>query len=315
TGRGSTGPGPVGETTSVEPPPAGTTAAIDPTTGGTNPLIEISDGPSFDFGPIDTSSASTHLFQITNAGDDVATGLGGSDPGGAFTYTGGGYPGDNGTCGAQLDDGDSCTVEIRFGPDALGLLFGTLTIDYDQGQAIRSMQGGGAGTSGNLLDNPGGENTGTPPPGWTNTNPQVWTWIAGVFGDGENFPFAGSNYITSDAGPNNQPYQLTQVVDVGTWVATIDADAIRFEFVGSARSLVSGNDDYRMIVRYLDGAGNNLEAATTNWQSSETWTTYGDNRTAPVGTRSIEVELGCQKSSGGICHAYFDALQVRAVYP
>ena len=68
-------------------------------------------------------------------------------------------------------------------------------------------------------------------------------------------------------------------------------------------------------VRYFDGGGSPLATWNTGLQTTADWTQYDDIRLAPTGTRSIQVELRCQKPSGDYCDGYFDAMELRAVYP
>jgi hypothetical protein len=289
-------------TTTDEPPPA--------TTGMGQALLTISDGPQYDFGDVPTGGQASHVFTVTNDGDGDATGLGGllAAP---FDFPGG-FPGSMGTCGAGLGAGEGCTVEVTFSPSQIGLQGGTLTIGHDGGpDALRDLEGGGAGQTENLLTNPGGESFGEPPPGWSQT---LGMWGAGYF-DGEGTTAAGSGYLYADTGGNNVDFALRQDVDASAFAGTSDAGALRFSFSGQARALADGNDEHRIRVHYRDAGGNALATWTSNYASLAAWQAYGDMRLAPVGTRTVQVELNCRKASGEWCNAYFDVLDLRASYP
>jgi hypothetical protein len=297
----TTGPG-VDDTTTDDPPPM--------TTGEGEPLLSISDGATFDFGSVPTGGQASHLFTVTNSGDGEATGLQGTVAA-PFSLPGG-FPGGAGTCGQSLAPGADCLVEVVFSPNELGLYVGTLAVGHAGGPDVaRDLAGGGAGQSANLLANPGGESFGEPPPSWTQV---VGNWIAGVL-PGEAAPFAGAGYIYADTGANNTDYSLQQTVAVSTWAVTIDQGLLNLAFSSRARALVAGNDQHRIRVHYLDQMGSTLALYNTDYQSVAAWTQYADTRIAPIGTRSVRVELNCRKMNGDFCNAYFDALDLRAEYP
>jgi hypothetical protein len=293
--------GAVGGTTD-EPPPV--------TTGDGAPLLSLSDGPTYDFGDVVTNQAVAHVFTLTNRGDGDATGL---DAAVAAPFdVPGGFPGNAGDCGPTLPAGGQCGLELRFAPTELGRHAATLTVSHDQGPALARELGGGAiGQSANLLVNGGGETIGTPPPGWTVT---LGAWEANVYA-AEAAPYAGSAYLLSGGGPNNDDFALRQDIDLGAWSTTVDAGQLRIALSGWARAYAAGNDEHRIRLHFRDAGGSTLSLWTSNYASQPAWTQYTDERLAPAGTRTLQVELNCRKQSGSICHAYFDALDVRASYP
>lgn len=298
----TTGPGVDDSSTTVDPPPM--------TTGEGEPLLSISDGATFDFGPVPTGGQASHLFTITNAGDGEAMGLEGTVAA-PFAFPGE-FPGGAGTCGQSLAAGDDCLVEVVFSPGELGLHVGTLAVGHAGGPDVtRDLAGGGAGQSPNLLANPGGDDFGAPPPSWTQV---AGGWLANVL-PGETAPFAGPGYIYADLGPSNADYSLQQTVSVSTWAVTIDQGLLSLAFSGRARALAAGDNQHRIRVHYLDAGGGTLELYNTDYQSVAAWTQYADTRSAPVGTRSVRVELNCRKTGGTYCNAYFDALDLHAAYP
>lgn len=285
----------------------------DATTESGTPLLEISDGPLYDFGQVSVGDSLLYVFTVTNVGDGTATGLSGLPSPAHFPYEGGDFPGLEGSCGDSLGPGDACAVSVAFTPTDIGFLEGTLAITYDGGDDVElPLAGAGAGVSDNLLDNPGGELQGTPPPGWTNAGDGEWT--SDELFDGVE-PFEGVSFISADTGPNVLRYSLIQVVDVSMWTTTIDQGLMWFAFEGYARSQSNDNDDYRIRVLYRDETNASLETWTSGWNSDSEWTMEADQRTAPVGTRSVEVELQCRKFQGSFCDAYFDGLRLGAQYP
>lgn len=285
-----------------EPPPA---------TGDGEPLLALSDGPTFDFGAIDVGNQLVHSFTLTNNGDALATGIDGASLADPFAFTGA-FPGAAGTCGSSLPAGDGCTIEVRFTPGQIGPHAGTLSIVSDGPSVDREMMGGGAGRSDNLIANPGGESTGSPPPSWTNAG--AGNWMAGNWGAGFPTP-TGNNYLTATDGPNDQDYVLRQDVSLEAWAALSDLGVLRLSFQGEARSLQDDNDSHRIRVRYRDAGGAVLDTWDTSWQGTGTWTLRSDERIAPAGTRSVRVDLMCRKTFGAYCDGYFDELELRASYP
>ncbi len=313
---GDTGGGPL-TTTGNDTTADGTTGGQGDTTtsGGGSPLLQISDGPTFDFQEVSVPGSTTHAFTVTNTGRGDATGITGSGIAGPFDFQGGAFPGGGGTCGDTLGGGEDCTVVVEFAPTALGIFTDTVAVAYDQGaDATRPVEGGGQGQSGNLINNPGGESVGDPVPQWNDVGPG--NWVAGVF-ENEEFPQSGNNYIAANNGPgNNQAYSLQQAIDLGPWSSTIDLDAMRFVFVGHARSLQQGTNDYRIRVHFLNDADNVIETFDGQWGALASWQQFTDDRIAPVGARTIVVELGCRKpQNGNACFAYFDSFDLRAAYP
>ncbi|MEM9458557.1 MAG: hypothetical protein AAGF11_30545 [Myxococcota bacterium] len=248
---------------------------------------------------------------VRNMGEAEASGLTGSPLPAPFGYTGGRFPGTAGDCAPSLPAGASCTVEVFFGPTAAGNFEAPLRITHDDGPEATGTLEGQAGESDNLLVNPGGEDLGSPPPGWMVTGPG--TWVAGDPFDVPD-PLEGSSYLGANEGPNDQIFRLRQDVAVDRWAALIDQGIVRVRFEGHARSYQEGDDDYRLTVQYIDGdeAFGNWNS---DWQTSTSWQFYSDDRIVPAGTRTVRVLLSCNKGRGEICDAFFDQLSLRVTAP
>lgn len=130
---------------------AGMTSATRPMTGtGLGPAtITISDGATFNFGPIASTASTNKTFTLTNTGDVAATSISGDSLTAPFSYVGGGaFPGTGGTCGTSLAASGTCTVAVTFNPTAIASYSDTLNINYNTGAAntvsSRPMQGSGA---------------------------------------------------------------------------------------------------------------------------------------------------------------------------
>lgn len=290
-----------------------TGVAGDSTTGPVPPgeLVILHDGDVFDYGEVDLSGTRFEVFAVTNAGAGPATGILGVPLAPPFHFTGGAFPGSAGTCGATLGPEEVCLIDVELAPVELGDVVGELRVAHDDGEASLGLTGYGVGASPNLLVNPGGEDQGTPPPGWTNTG--AGEWVAGPMGANPIMPLEGRSMLHGDVGPNSQ-FVLMQAVDISGWAGFVDEGTLRVSFDGYVAN-GGGVDQYRVRVRYRDELGGQLDWFNLDWGSAPAWTPVTDTRLAPPGTRTLEVELYCRKFNGERCDAYFDGLELRGLHP
>lgn len=115
--------------------------------GGAAALLVISDGPSYDFGTINTGNTSDYTFTVTNTGTANATGIMGGGLAAPFSFKGGAYPGTGGTCAVTLAAAATCTIVIEFAPVIVAVSTDTINLDYNDGAAAqtttRDIQGTG----------------------------------------------------------------------------------------------------------------------------------------------------------------------------
>lgn len=117
-------------------------------TGKTPALLTISDSATYDFGSHGKSTTTTKLFTVTNSGGVTATALAeaASAPLVApYSFTGGAYPGTNGTCVATLAVNASCLVDVSFAPTA------SSTATYNSTLSLDYFDGNGAGPAANQI--------------------------------------------------------------------------------------------------------------------------------------------------------------------
>ena len=113
-------------------------------------LLAISDGPTFDYGPRATGSSLGHTFTVMNTGGVAATAITPAGPSAPFGYKGAvPFPGSNGSCGASLAAGGSCTFTVTFAPTSTGLVTSSVQLAYVDGVTGQSasvgVKGQGAG--------------------------------------------------------------------------------------------------------------------------------------------------------------------------
>ncbi len=111
--------------------------------------ISISDGATFNFGTIPTTSSADKVFTLTNSGDVTATTMAGTGLSAPYSFKGGTYPGTGGTCGNSLAGASAtCTIVVTFNPTANGSTSSTINVTYFDGAASqtasRPVQGTGA---------------------------------------------------------------------------------------------------------------------------------------------------------------------------
>ncbi|MBM4316979.1 MAG: choice-of-anchor D domain-containing protein [Deltaproteobacteria bacterium] len=102
-----------------------------------NGILSISGGPVFNFGNRLLESETVREFTVTNIGSGSALEITGSFYFSlAFSYLGGQYPGQGGTCGSSLAPNSSCTVVVRFKPKSMGETQTTLQLNYHNGTTL-----------------------------------------------------------------------------------------------------------------------------------------------------------------------------------
>lgn len=165
----------------------------------------------------------------------------------------------------------------------------------------------------NLIINPGAESD--PGIDWTlvATGSACYTgsnWH--IAGNQNGFPpaYSGNNFFYS--GCNFVEGTIYQDIDVSGFATSIDAGASTFSFEGYMQVYAqTPPDNSRIIVEYRDASGVVLAQYDTGQQANQNvWTQYSDTRVAPVGTRTIRVQLMSYSFNGDSVDAYFDNLSL-----
>ena len=117
-------------------------------TGVAPALLTLTDGPTFDYGPVVATGSLDHTFTVNNSGSLTASGISGVSLSTPFAFKGGTFPGTGGTCGASLNAAATCTVTVTFNPTVTGSFTATVGINYFDGAnpqvGQRAVQGTGA---------------------------------------------------------------------------------------------------------------------------------------------------------------------------
>jgi len=96
--------------------------------------LTVTDSPTYDFGPHWVDSQTDKTFTVTNTGLKEATNLSASfNLSLNFNFAGGAYPGEGGTCAADLQVAQNCKVVVRFSPRYLGNIEEVLKINFYDG--------------------------------------------------------------------------------------------------------------------------------------------------------------------------------------
>ncbi len=101
--------------------------------GSAPAVINISNGPTYNFGTVALGGNAEHSFTVSNTGGVPSTGMSGGGLAAPFNFKGGTYPGTGGTCGATLSNGTDCTVVVVYTPTVAASHSDTLTISYNNG--------------------------------------------------------------------------------------------------------------------------------------------------------------------------------------
>lgn len=298
------------------PGPDGTTSTDDdgpPTTGTPSAArLELDRAPELVFDSVIPGSDDQQTLEVVNVGGGDATAISASLSE-SFGFADGRYPGAGGTCGDTLAPGDSCLIVVEFVSPTWGETKGALVIDYGADDGAQQVQltllGVTEGTTRNLLDNASFEDEPPspmdPPPRWVEDNGD-WRRIEGNSTDGQHTAYAGS----SSMGP--QRHALWQDVDISKWAPFVDRGLLSVEFTADYR-LFSPNDEGELTLLFLGGR-DGFEIGTGLFGTGG-WDSFADSAKIPIGTKTLRVELACEKNGGETCDAHFDGLRLRATYP
>jgi len=173
---------------------------------GANPAnLTISETNPYDYGDVAITASLNHIFTVTNSGGVAATTMVETGIGAPYTFTGGTYPGDSGTCGSTLSSGGTCTLDISFTPTATGVQPDLIELDYYNGAiaqtASRQIQGRGVAPANLTITESDPYNYTTVPTGSSNLHSFTITNTGGIVatamgGSGLAAPysFAGGTY-------------------------------------------------------------------------------------------------------------------------
>ena len=114
--------------------------------GAAYPTLIFAEDSPYDLGSHTIGTSSQHVFTVIYAGMHPATGLTTAALGSGFSFTGGAYPGNGGTCGTEISS--DCTVAVTFAPASVGAVSQSLVLNYNNGAfaAAASIQVTGTGT-------------------------------------------------------------------------------------------------------------------------------------------------------------------------
>lgn len=98
---------------------------------GATATLTISDGPTYSFGTVATSTPTDKSFAVTNTGSAAASNVSAAAfSNAAYTFKGGSYPGTGGTCSTQISPSGSCTIVVTANSASIGTIADTITINF-----------------------------------------------------------------------------------------------------------------------------------------------------------------------------------------
>lgn len=101
--------------------------------------LNISDGPTFDFGSVTVGSSSDHTLTIANFGQSGALSVSGGGLAAPFSFKGGVFPGTGGTCGATLNNGAACSIVVSYSPSSAVISSDQIVLNFFNGIAAKSI--------------------------------------------------------------------------------------------------------------------------------------------------------------------------------
>ena len=215
-------------------------------------FLEI-DGPNpVDFGTHPVSARVNLTLTMTNIGNGPAGSINAAGLAAPYTFLGGSFPGTGGTCDADLEVGENCTMVLEFFPSTAGYFTDNLIISYNNGGSTVSINQGIAGTASATL----GELVISDGP--------VHNYLATLVGNTDPHTFTITNVgggdasSIADAGTLATPFQYvggTFPGTGGTCTATLTAGSncsIVVEFAPAS----DGTFNDVIEINYLDGVNN-----------------------------------------------------------
>jgi hypothetical protein len=288
------------ESTTGNPTSASTTDQPPGSTGEASggPMLVFTEAPTHDFGAVEVATATGKVdLTVTNEGDEAATAVKIVEPTAPFELA-------DTSCGETLDPGASCTVGVGYTPNDLGPQTQMLTVQYDTAQeASIELAGMGIGATGNLLANPGAEQAGKPPPGWTIIAGPNWsaTTVQVTAYEGQRVFYCGNSGISQT--------ELRQTIDLAKYQPLQGLGTLRIEYRGRARTWSYGEDGYRVRVSFEDAAGDQIGSSVvnSNWITSNYWVEETGSANIPANAAAVRVRLECVWLDGDTCDSLFDA--------
>ena len=159
----------------------------------------------------------------------------------------------------------------------------------------------------NLLENPGAEEGGTPPVGWTGTS-GIGTLAITVGVEGSD-PFEGT--LVFWAG-NNATATITQTVDLlaeGFSSSDLDSGTLTANVGGRQRSSAQAtNDEGQITIEYLDASSTVLKTFKgPRLNNDASWQLTEETRVIPTGCRKIKFTFNAFRNTGTSNDGWLDA--------
>ena len=271
---------------------------MPPTDGA---ILEISDAPMFEFAVTGPGQTTTHLFEIQNIGSTPATDIepDAMDP--AFAFIGG-FPGDGGTCGSELQPGADCLIEVAYSPVKWGPDVSQLVINYgnaaEETQAFTALAGKCGGITDNLLKNPTFDASFE---GWS-TSQGSWS---------RNWSTAQLSYVALAGGSGT--HVLRQNLSLDPWSDAIATGNVTIIVSGEHWAESEGNDPHGFVVATFTDGG----AETTAYESVMAgwgWHSHSGTGSLPSDAADLAYALVCQ-TTGNDCDGAFDDVSLQLQWP
>ncbi len=174
-------------------------------------------------------------------------------------------------------------------------------LNWSPWSATSSFETTQSGISGNLIINPGAEDSLT---NWAITEGVVEAVLAGEC-NGIN-PRSGDYYFAvGGLCDHSEVGQLVQNIDISDYTDSISMGLLDVQF-GAYLSNFSGSDQPSMRLLLLDENDQLLSESSTLSSTSNNWTLFSETLSLPVNCRRLQIELTGTRFNGTDNDSYFD---------
>lgn len=280
---------------------------------GVAPGMLVVDASVVDFGDVNLGFQQTTEIVLRNSGDTPVSAIEAAPLTEPFAFfgdvPGAEFPGEGGDCGDTLAGGASCRVVLSLQPTEFGPHTGSLTLRSDTGEIVVPLSGRGVGSTANLLVNGDGEQQGSPPPGWTESE---GSWNSGAL---LLLPaYEGLGALAATEAYDETWTTLRQDVSIVAYADLVAAGELRVRLDGWVR-VGPGNGDLAWVGLEMTGMAGAVHEWESRPESPLMWTSLGHELPIAPGTVQIGVQLFCAPlGAGEDCEAYFDEVSLVLVY-
>jgi uncharacterized delta-60 repeat protein len=265
--------------------------------------LTIAQAPSYSFGQVVVGGKNKVTLNLTNSGQTSITGLTASNQN-PFSFTGGTYPGTNGTCSTTLDPSNACTVVVEFNPTTVGSFSNFINFNYTASGSSKSvmmeLDGQGVTASSLTFLNGQQQDFGNVTVGITNSETLTLTNGGSISATNVSFntPSSGFTIVSNNCGTSLSPAATCTInVQFSPTSAIAYSDSVSVSyFDGSSNKTIStqlkgvGISVAKLAIS--DGPTYNFGVVSINQNSNKEFTVTNSGGTSAVSVASAALANG-----------------------